>query len=60
MATSDHSIPYPELRYTTPPTWRELRLRSALERTEALLVRSLEDRARLAARIRELEVSRGR
>ncbi len=51
----ESSIPQPGLTYTHPPNWRELRLRAALERTEALLSRSLEERAQLAARVRELE-----
>lgn len=54
------SVQRPDTLHNNAPTWRELRLRAALERTEALLVRSVEERAKLAARVRELEASNGR
>ncbi len=56
----EDSLAHPELRYTTPPTWRELRLRSALERTEALVVRLLERPCPSCGHKPGEEVSRGR
>ncbi len=53
-------IPNLQSTYTTPPTWRELRLRAALERTEALVVRLLERPCPSCGRKPGEEVSRGR